>query len=139
MPTLHHLVRVDRVALAVVGEHVAEADDRGLLAAVLGVVTLDRRGEPVRQAPAASQDAADHAVVDAELAALAHDALLGRARITVDVLRVAGVRVHEHELADVVQEGRDEKLVALLEADLARDRARRRAAWRRRAGGSAPA
>jgi glutamyl/glutaminyl-tRNA synthetase len=49
-------------------------------------------------------------VVDAQLAALAVDALLGGARVGVDLLRVAGVGVDEDELADVVEERRDEQL-----------------------------
>ena len=49
--------------------------------AVLGVVVLDRGGELLRQAPAARHHAADERVVDAELAALGVDALLGRAGV----------------------------------------------------------
>ena len=39
----------------------------------------------LRQAPAAGEHAADERVVDAELAALAVDALLGRAGVAVDL------------------------------------------------------
>ena len=70
------------------------------------------------QAPAAGEDAADQRVVDAELAALAVDALLGRARRSVDLLRVARVGVHQDELADVVQQRGDHHAVALLVVDL---------------------
>ena len=66
------------------GEHVGQPDERGLAGGVLGVVALDDRGDGLRQAPAAGEDAADQRVVDAELAALAVDALLGRARLAVD-------------------------------------------------------
>ena len=52
-------------------------------------------------------------MVDAELAALVVQALLGRAGRAVDLLRVARVGVHEHELADVVEQGGDEQAVAV--------------------------
>ena len=74
-----------------------------------------------RQAPAADQHAADERVVDAELAALLVDALLGRARAAVHLCGVAGVGVHQHELADVVQQARDGQAVAVLVADLGGD------------------
>ena len=64
---LQQLLRVDGLAVPVVGEHVGEADERGLALDVVGVVALDRRGEPVRQRPAAGQHAADERVVDAQL------------------------------------------------------------------------
>ncbi len=72
------------------------------------------------QAPAAGEHAADQAVVDAQLAALAVNALLGRAGLAVHLARVARVGVDQHQLADVVQQGRDQQLVAVLVADLAR-------------------
>ena len=100
------------------GEHVREADEGGLVLRVLGVVALDDGGDGLRQAPAAGEDAADQRVVDAELAALAVDALLRRARALVHLLRVAGVGVHQDELADVVQERGDHQAVAVLVADL---------------------
>jgi hypothetical protein len=75
---------------------------------------LDRRREPRRQAPAPRQDAAHESVVDAELAPLAVDALLGRLRLAVHLAGIARVRVRQDELADVVQERRDEQLVAVL-------------------------
>ena len=78
---------------------------------------LDRRGELLRQSPAAGHHAADERVVDAELAALGVDALLGRARGRVDLARVAGVGLHQHELADVVQQRGDQQLVAVGELD----------------------
>ena len=77
------------------------------------MVALDRGRDRVRQVPAAGEDAADQRVVHAELAALVVQALLGRARRTVDLLRVARVGVHEHELADVVEQGGDEQAVAV--------------------------
>ena len=94
-------------------EHVREAHEGGVALGVVGVVALDRRRDRVREVPAAGEDAADEGVVDAELAALVVQALLGRARGAVDLLRVARVGVHEHELADVVQQGGDEQAVAV--------------------------
>ena len=82
---LEQLGRRDGAALRVVGEHVGEADEGGLAVGVVGVVALDDRGDGLRQAPAAGEDAADQRVVDAELAALAVDALLGRAGVAVDL------------------------------------------------------
>ena len=61
-------------------EHVREADEGGVALGVVGVVALDRRGDRARQVPAAGEDAADQGVVDAELAALVVQPLLGRAR-----------------------------------------------------------
>ena len=101
------------------GEHVGEADERGLAVRVLGVVALDDAGDRLRQAPAAGEDAADESVVDAELAALALDPLLRGPRLAVDLTRVAGVGVDEHELADVVQQRGDHQPVARLVAELA--------------------
>ena len=100
------------------GEHVGQADEGGLAVGVVGVVALDDRGDGLRQAPAAGEDAADQRVVDAELAALAVDALLGRARVAVDLAGVAGVGVHQDELADVVQQRGDHEAVAVLVAGL---------------------
>ena len=79
--------------MGVVGEHVGEAHEGGLALRVLGVMALDRRGDGLGQAPAAGEDAADERVVDAELAALAVHALLGRAGVAVDLVGVAGVGV----------------------------------------------
>jgi hypothetical protein len=62
-----------------VGEHVAETNEGGLAHGVVCVMALDDRGDRLGQAPAAGQDAPDQRVVDAQLAALAVDALLGRA------------------------------------------------------------
>ena len=66
-----------------------------------------------RQVPAAGEHAADQRVVDAQLAALVVQPLLGRARRPVDLLRVARIGVHEHELADVVQQRGDQQPVAV--------------------------
>ena len=100
------------------GEHVGEADEGGLTGRVVGVMALDRRGDRARQAPPAGEDAADERVVDAEVAALAVHPLLGRLGVAVDLRRVAGVGVHEHELADVVQQRGDHEAVAVLVAGL---------------------
>ena len=113
------LGRGDRAAEHVVGEHVGEPDERGLAVAVLGVVALDHAGDRLRQAPAAGEDAADERVVDAELAALALDPLLRRPGLAVDLARIAGIGVDEHELADVVQQRGDHQPVAGLVAELA--------------------
>ena len=85
---------------------------------VVGVVALDDRGDGLGQAPAAGEDAADQRVVDAELTALAVDALLGGAGAAVHLAGVARVGVHEHELADVVQQRGDHQAVAVLVAGL---------------------
>ena len=82
------------------------------------MVALDDRGDALRQAPPAGEDAADQRVVDTELTALAVDALLRGAGTLVDLGRVARVGVHEDELADVVQERRDHQAVAVLVAGL---------------------
>ena len=71
------------------------------------------------QPPAAGEHAADERVVDAELAALALDPLLGRAGVAVDLAGIARVGVDEDELADVVQQRGDHQPVAGLVADLA--------------------
>ena len=100
-------------------EHVGETDERGVAVRVLGVMALDRGGDRVGQAPAAGERAADERVVDDELAAFAGHALLGRPRVAVDVAGVAGVRVGQDELADVVQQRGDHEPVAVLVAGLA--------------------
>ena len=87
---------------------------------IVGVMALDRRGDGAGQAPATGQDAADERVVDAQLAALAMHALLGRPGVAVDLLRIAGVGMGEHELADVVQQGGDHEAVTMLVAGLLR-------------------
>ena len=69
------------------GEHVGQLDDRGLALGVVGVVALDDAGDRPGQAPAAGQDAADEGVVDAELATLLGEPLLGGAGVTVDLAR----------------------------------------------------
>ena len=57
--------------------------------------------------------------------ALAPDPFLGRARVAVDLRRIAGVGVQQDQLADVVQQARDGEAVALLVADLGGDHRRR--------------
>ena len=133
------LRRGDRRAERVVREHVREADEGGVALGVVGVVALDRGGDGARQVPAAGEHAADQRVVDAELAALVVQALLRRAGRAVDLLRVARVGVHEHELADVVQQRGDQQAVAVRRSRRRRRAGRRRAGRRRRAGGSARA
>jgi hypothetical protein len=70
------------------------------------------------QAPTAGEDAADQRVVDAELAALAVDALLGGTGVAVHLAGIARVGVHEDELADVVQQRGHHEAVAVLVAGL---------------------
>ena len=64
------------------------------------------------------QTSSDQRVVDTELTTLLVDALLRRAGALVDLARVAGVGVHQDELADVVQERGDHQAVAVLVAGL---------------------
>ena len=87
--------------------------------AVLGVVALDHARDGARQPPAPREHAPDERVVDAELAPLALDPLLRRPRLAVDLARIAGVCVDEHELADVVQQRGDHQPVAELVVQLA--------------------
>ena len=100
------------------GEHVGEAHEGGVAGGVVGVMALDRGGDRLGQVPAPGQHAADQRVVDAELAALVVQPLLGRARRAVDLLRVARVGVHEDELADVVEQRGDQQAVAVRVAGL---------------------
>jgi hypothetical protein len=102
----------------VVGEHVGQADEGGLADGVVGVVALDDRRDRLRQTPAAGEDAADEGVVDAQLPALAVDPLLRRAGVAVHLGGIAGVGVHQDELADVVQQRGDHEAVAVLVAGL---------------------
>ena len=113
------LRRGDRAAQHVVREHVRQAHEGGLAIGLLGMVALDHAGQRPRHPPATGQDAADQRMVDAELAALALDAVLRRPGLAVDLPRVAGVGVDQHQLADVVQQRRDHQPVSRLVADLA--------------------
>ena len=117
---LEQALRVDRPAVRVVGEHVGEAQQRGL-ALVVGVVALDRAGQAARQAPAAQQHAADQRVVDAQRAALGPHALVGRGASPQHLRGIGRVGVREHELADVVQQRADQQAVDVAVADLAGD------------------
>jgi hypothetical protein len=96
-----------------VREHVGEAYEGRVALGVVGMMALDGARDGVREVPPARQHAADQRVVDAELAALVVQALLGGAGGSVDLLRVARVGVHEDELADVVQQCGDEQAVAM--------------------------
>ena len=115
---LQQLLRLDTLAVTVVGEHVGKAHHRGLTLGVVGVVALDRAREAARQAPAPSEDAPDERVVDAQLAALAAHALLRSTGLAVDLGRVGGIGMEEDQLSDVVQQRRGEQLVALGVVDL---------------------
>ena len=100
----------------------ATRDHPGQALGVLGVVALDRDGDPLRHVPAPGQDAADQGVVDAELVAFFADALLGGAGDGVEEGALAGVQAHDHEPADVVEKRGDRELVAVGPADRAADR-----------------
>src|SRR3954454_13807302 len=84
------------------------------------MMALDRRGQPPWQAPAPSEYATNDGMVDAQFASLGLDPLFGSPGAAVDVARIAGVRVGQHELADVVEHRRDEDLVAVLVLERAR-------------------
>ena len=60
-------------------------------------------------------------MVDAELAALALDPLLRRARLAVNLARIPRICVYEYELADVVQQGGNHQPVTGLVAKLTRE------------------
>ena len=81
-------------------------------------MTLDDAGDRPGQTPAPGQHTADQGMVHAEFAALALDALLRGARVTVHLTGIARVRVDEHELADVVQKRGDHEAIARLVTDL---------------------
>jgi hypothetical protein len=85
------------------------------------MMALDRARDGSRQPPAPGEHAADDGVVDAELTALALEPLLRRAGLAVDLAWISGVRVDEHELADVVQQRSDHQPVAELVVELPRD------------------
>ncbi len=57
-------------------------------------------------------------MVDAEFTALALEPLLGRPCVAVNLLRIARVGVHQHELAEVMQQRGDHQPVASLVVDL---------------------
>ena len=102
----------DQVARGVVGDEVAEPHGGREARRRIGVMALDRAGDHVRQAPAASEHAADDGVVDPELAALERRPLLGSGLAVGEDLLVAGIEPHQDQLADVVEQGRGRQLVA---------------------------
>ena len=114
----NQLAPVDRVALAQVDEHVGDADDLRDALGVGVVVVLDAGREMLGEAPAPRDDAAGEGVVDAQQRALAGHALLGAVPLAVEALGIAREGLAEDEAADVVQECRDEELVAVLPPDL---------------------
>ncbi len=96
-------------------DRVGKADHGGMSVGVGRVVALDGGGDRGLQAPAADQDGADQRVVDPQVAALAPDAGLGCLGGRVGSVVVA-VELGEHELSDVVEQGRDGELVGLADA-----------------------
>ncbi len=107
------------------GEHVGKSHQCRFAVGVLRVVALDHARDRLREAPAPGENAADERVVDPELAALGLDPLLGRTGLRMHLARITGVGVHEHKLADVVQERGDQQAVTRLIADLAGEAVRR--------------
>ena len=100
------------------------------------VVALDRRGDDLRQAPAAHQHRADERMVDAELAALATGALVGR--LVAGIARgLVAVELGQHELADVVKRAPRPPARRAAAAAPPRRPARRRSVRRPHGGGSA--
>ena len=67
-------------------------------------------------APAPGEDAADESVVDAELAALLGDPVIGGCAAPVEALGVAGMQAGQDGAADVVENRRQGELVALADA-----------------------
>ena len=87
------------------GRHVCRGDQRGQAVGVLGVVALDRHRDPLRQIPAASQNASDQSVVDPQLVPFLFEALLRGAGRRVEVAAFAGVQARDHQAADIVRHG----------------------------------
>ena len=100
------------------GEHVGQPDERDFALDVGVVVALDGGRDRARQAPATDQHPAHERVVDAQLAPLLMDALLGGSRRAMHLRGIARVGVQQHELADIVQEARHAQPVTVLVADL---------------------
>ena len=122
----------DRAALRVVGEHVGEADERGLAVGVVGVVALDRPtasrlGRPQRRARTPPTSA--WSTPSSRRSRWMRSSGVRASPWTWP--RVARVGVHQDELADVVQQRGDQQRVAVLVADLDGRAGRRRAGWRR--------
>ena len=105
---------------------------------LLGVVALDGLGDPGVDAPAPGQHPADEGVVDAQLAALGGDAVVGGAAVAVEALGVARVQAGQHRAADVVKDRGERELVAIAVADASATRSEARwtaRAWRRKRSG----
>ena len=98
------------------GDHVGEADHGGHALGLAGVVALDRLGDAGVDAPAPGEDAADERVVDAELAALLGDPLVGGGAAAVEALGIAGMEARQHRPADVVEDRGEGELVAVADA-----------------------
>ena len=100
--------------MRVVGEHVGQAHEGGVALGVVGVVALDR-GRDRRAAGSSGGRARRRPARGRRRARGARSAAAPRACAPGPwtCLRVAGVGVHEHELADVVQQRGDEQAVAV--------------------------
>src|SRR5512132_1363722 len=81
----------DRAVLDVGGDHVGDSDHGTHSLRLAGVVALDRLRDAGVDAPAPGEDAADESVVDAELAALLGDPVIGGCAPPVEALGVAGM------------------------------------------------
>ena len=99
---LEHLGRGDMAALLVVGEHVRQADERGVALGFGVVVALDCRGDRRAAGPSAGQHPADQRVVDTEVPALLVDTAPRGLRAAVDLRGIARIGEQQHQLADVV-------------------------------------
>ena len=98
------------------GDHVRDADHGGHALGLTGVVALDRLGDARVDAPAAGENAADEGVVDAELATLLGDAVVGRGAAAVEALGVARMQARQDRPADVVEDRRQGQLVAVTDS-----------------------
>src|SRR5581483_1012156 len=90
-----------------------------------GVMALDRLGNAGVNAPAPGEHAADQRMVDAELATLLGDPVVGRSGPAVEALGVTGMQPREDGPADVVKDRGEGELVAVSDPADLRDPVRR--------------
>lgn len=98
------------------GDHVREPDHRRQALRLLGVMPLDRLGDPRVHPPAASEHTSDKGVVDAESAAFLVDSIIRGGATTIEPLGIARVEAGQHRAADVVQDRGEGELVAVADA-----------------------